>query len=134
MSKMTTERWNHLYQEMKDSSDEVLVAKANNYATDDDRLFNFEIGSKFMQTLNIPAGKSAVCYSYLTKHLSRLSKMMATTDSYTAEDVREVFGDIRNYMYLLEACMYADDRIKDANYAIIDNTSHHYFSTTSSTC
>lgn len=75
----------------------MLLRKADEYASDGDRLSNFRLGAMFT---GLSARKTL--WGYLAKHLSSV-KEIVDGKVVTPETLREKIGDSRNYLILLEA-------------------------------
>jgi uridine kinase len=98
---MTHDEFNQLVNKRVNKCKKVLLSKADEYATDDERLQNFKDGAIFNYT-------TPECYalSLITKHLMSLRDyIVLREDHITQEFIDEKIGDIHNYMYLLEAIL-----------------------------
>lgn len=104
---MTTEKFEKLVQERCDKIKNVLTEKAKEYATDKDRLHNFNRGAEIMHE-----AREKVIHAFMMKHFISYLDMIdgvALGKKYSNEYVDEKLGDIINYFILIEAS------IKDRN-------------------
>lgn len=98
---MTHEEFNTLVNKRFNKCKKTLLAKANDYATDEERLQNFKDGAVF--TCSTPAWYAL---ALVTKHLMALRDLIILRqDDITQEIIDEKLGDIVNYMLLLEAIL-----------------------------
>ncbi len=79
-------------------SKKTLLKKAEHYATDQDRMVNFNQAAG----LNDSSAEEAL-WGMLTKHLVSVSTMVIFPDSYNKKIWREKLGDSLNYLFLLSA-------------------------------
>ncbi|MDD2679530.1 MAG: hypothetical protein PHO03_01830 [Candidatus Omnitrophica bacterium] len=79
---------------------EVMIEKAKEYASEDDRLHNFERGADFLKQ-----NPSTVCLNYMTKHLVSIYDIVQGEEQVTQALLDEKIGDAINYLILLEACL-----------------------------
>lgn len=78
----------------------VLGIKANEYATNEDRLHNFKTAaSEFGDT------PEEVCKGYMLKHWMSIRDMIVGERPVTKEMIDEKIGDAINYLILLEALL-----------------------------
>ncbi len=86
----------------------VLVAKAKEYATEEDRLHNFKTAGK---ARNVTAVKAAE--GMMLKHIVSFWDIIDTHEEHgdvpTQEVIDEKFGDIINYLILIDA-LFQDAR------------------------
>lgn len=81
----------------------TLGTKAIEYATDSNRLHNFEEAAHLRKTT-----KSDACLWFALKHIISVVDMVesvSSNGSVTKEYVAEKIGDTINYMLLLESCI-----------------------------
>lgn len=101
---MTPEAFDKLVDDALAGTREVLVSKAAEYASPDDRLHNFKKGAAILRCT--PA---QTCLSYLTKHLASIVDIVERYDERgtlcSREMLDEKFGDAINYLLLLKACL-----------------------------
>lgn len=103
---MKTQEFNKIIEEALESSRTVLVAKAIEYTKgDDDRLHNFNKAARI-------TGKTReeCLWGFALKHLVSVTDIideMSKDPKYipSRDLVIEKFGDLRNYLLLLEACI-----------------------------
>jgi hypothetical protein len=97
---MTHEEFNILLSKRIAKSRKVLLSKANEYATDDERLQNFKDGASLLNTT-----PEFYALSLTTKHIIALKDFISTQRSIDQRFIDEKIGDIINYMILLEAIL-----------------------------
>lgn len=102
---MTTEEFNKIIEAALESSRNVLVSKAAEYASEDDKLHNFNKAARI-------TGKTReeCLWGFALKHLVSVTDIideMSKDPKYipSRDLVIEKFGDLRNYLLLLEACI-----------------------------
>ena len=109
--RVTQDDFNAVIEEFNEATIEILSAKGNEYATDEDRLMNF-------RTVGDMAGMSPeeVTISYLLKHIQRLAKAVREGDyewSWRHDDGSEALkqrvADSINYLLLLALALEAND-------------------------
>ncbi len=93
---MTSEEFNRLLDELDGSSLSTLKAKNSKYASDDDRLHNFRVGSDISGLTT-----AETCWGYLTKHLTALRDMVVNNDFKDRDDFLEKCQDSINYIRFL---------------------------------
>lgn len=76
----------------------VLVEKAKEYASDKDRLHNFQAAAG----LNSQSREEAL-WGMLTKHIVSLADMVKNPDNHARAQWDEKIGDALNYLFLLDA-------------------------------
>ena len=115
---MTTEQFNDILSKRLDSVlDEVLKkrlelirsvlsAKQGEYATNDDRLHNFNTASKELD--GTPAEN---CWGFAKKHLVSIFDMVSGRRPVTKAAIDEKIGDAINYLILLE-CVLMEEMVK----------------------
>jgi hypothetical protein len=82
----------------------VLISKASDYASDDDRLANFKRGAALV---NLTPKQYA--QALVTKHIVAIADKVISDEVMTPAFVTEKMGDVINYMLLLEA-LNKDDK------------------------
>ena len=88
---------------------DVLGSKANEYATDDDRLFNFKTAAR-LQNIGIPQALGGM----MAKHTVSVYDMIETGTEYPIEKWDEKIIDHINYLILLRACLVENAKpVKD---------------------
>ena len=96
---MTNLEFNHLVEHRLGMCRKVLVKKASEYAPDDEeRLHNFYAGAAILG--DTPA---EYCLNLMTKHLVCVMEMARAEGSFDQGYIDEKFGDLLNYVLLLEA-------------------------------
>lgn len=81
----------------------TLGVKAEEYATDTDRLHNFKEAGNLKKSI-----PSDMCLSFAMKHIISIVdivKNLSDGGVVTKEMIDEKIGDTMNYMLLLEACI-----------------------------
>ncbi len=108
---MQSERLNELWSQLHTKESELMGIKAGEYASGDDRLYNFKEGARLM---NCTPPETA--WAYLTKHLISIQKavhegrynfswaVLQEDGTYT-EGVIQKIVDARNYLFLMLCCM-----------------------------
>jgi hypothetical protein len=103
---MKTERFNEIIGEALNSSKVVLIEKAKEYAKgDEDRLHNFNKAARITGE-----SREKCLWGFALKHLVSVTDIideMSKNPNYIPPRslVIEKFGDLRNYLLLLEACI-----------------------------
>ncbi len=93
---VNSERFESLLSELDGASSQTLIMKNDKYATDGDRLHNFNSGA------SIAGGTPAqACWGYLAKHLTALRDMVENDDFSDREDFLEKCQDSINYIRFL---------------------------------
>ncbi len=103
---MTSEQFNNLFLEENEASHEMLIGKAEEYATNDERLENFKQAAGMTMEPS-----STACIWFMVKHMVSIVKMSRNPWSYTPAKWDEKLRDIRNYTYLCKGCLI-DEGIK----------------------
>jgi hypothetical protein len=101
---MNHEGFEHVFNRQIEQSREVLLKKAREYASDEDRLHNFKIAAALTQETPEQA-----LWGFLVKHLVSLSDMIVTERSYSEAVWDEKIGDSINYLILLRAQIMEKD-------------------------
>jgi len=114
---MDSKRLNELWTELHKKETELLGIKAGEYASGNNRLYNFCEGARLM---NCTPPQTA--WAYLTKHLISIQKAASEGDynfcwavkqedgGYT-EGIIQKIVDARNYLFLMLCCM--EDEIRE---------------------
>lgn len=96
LSKMPSERFKELLDELDGNSLQTLKEKNARYSTDGDCLHNFRSGAE------VAGGTPAqACWGYMTKHLVALRDMVMRNDFSNREDFLEKCQDTINYIRFL---------------------------------
>lgn len=95
---MEVEKFNNIVNTRLDSCKEILVTKAEQYATSKDRLHNFKDGA----CVNGCTTKQ-YALTLVTKHFIALRDKINRDEYVSEEFVSEKITDIINYMLLIEA-------------------------------
>lgn len=95
---MKSVQFTEVFEQQVERCREVLVKKAEEYATDVDRLHNFKAAAGFNSTT-----PQVALWGMLTKHLVSLSDMINSGEKYSRELWQEKIGDSLNYLFLLNA-------------------------------
>ena len=95
-TKMSSERFKDLLDELDGNSLQTLKEKNARYSTDGDCLHNFRSGAE------VAGGTPAqACWGYMTKHLVALRDMVEKNDFSNREDFLEKCQDTINYIRFL---------------------------------
>ena len=97
---MIADRFKELVEQEEEASEEILIAKAKEYAGIGDRLENFKQAAGM---LSINPAQALV--GMLVKHFVSVGKMSKCPEMYNMEKWDEKLRDIRNYTYLLKAVL-----------------------------
>lgn len=106
---MKHEEFLQILQRRIDLCRKTLAAKSKEYASEDDKLYNFKRGAAVLNKNQIE-----VLVGYMTKHLISVmdTARMATVGIHpSVEVVDEKIGDLINYLILLEATI-TEERVK----------------------
>ena len=95
---MDQEEFEDIFETQVGLSRNVLVTKAREYATDDDRLHNFEVAASL-----IGGTPEQALWGFLVKHLVSISDMIASGQDHPDAMWDEKLGDAINYLFLLRA-------------------------------
>ncbi len=97
---MTEEKWNELLEEMLSKSRKVLGVKAGVYANDRDRFYNFKRTAEVNRCEPVTAA-----WGMASKHLIACIDIIENNVEVDVERIEEVFGDLRNYLFLIEGML-----------------------------
>ena len=89
-------------EEFLEHMDSLLLSKNEAYSTDEDRYFNFTVGSSVLG-----CSKEKTAWAYAAKHIASISKMVNEPDKHPIEEWLEKCGDLANYAYLIYAMRYS---------------------------
>jgi hypothetical protein len=78
----------------------VMLKKAKEYASEDDRLDNFKRAGAAQGIAS-----SAALVGMAAKHFVSITEMAKNPNDYTTQQWHEKTGDLKNYMVLLEALL-----------------------------
>jgi hypothetical protein len=92
------EIFNQVFRDTFDKAARVLLTKAEEYASDEDRLHNFKLASHL--TGGTP---EQALWGFLVKHLVSIHDMVLNGKEYSFEVWDEKIGDSINYLILLKA-------------------------------
>jgi len=122
---MTVEKFNEIINTRIESINKSLITKGKEYARGDDRLWNFKRGASISRK-TLPR----TVEGYLTKHIASFYDIIDDFDKGihpSRELINEKFGDIINYMILMEAVLIEESSeeetvpIKPSIYEVIGN-------------
>lgn len=105
-SKMSTDRFKELLDELDGNSLQTLKEKNARYSTDGDCLHNFRSGAEI-----VGGTPAQACWGYMTKHLVALRDMVMKDDFSNREDFLEKCQDTINYIRFLW-CIGNDESTK----------------------
>ena len=97
---MTHLEFNEIVNKRFVKAKKVLLVKAEDYATDADRLRNFKDGAFINQI-----SEEEYALALVTKHIVALRDFITGDKDITAKFIDEKIGDIINYMLLIEAIL-----------------------------
>lgn len=89
-------------EEFLEHMDSMLLSKNEAYSTEEDRFFNFTIGSSV-----IGCSRERAAWAYAAKHIASISKMVNEPDKHSLEEWLEKCGDLANYACLIYAMRYS---------------------------
>jgi hypothetical protein len=95
---MNSEEFEAIFEGVVGACRQVLVKKASEYATDEDRLHNFKVAAALNNELPTQA-----CWGFATKHIVSIADMVKTGIIYPDATWEEKIGDALNYLILLRA-------------------------------
>lgn len=99
-----------------DRVEDNLVQKADrDYATDEDRLYNFHSAAPIL------GSAEKACLAYATKHFMSVAKMVNDGKKVTREFALEKLGDMATYMVLLYALMMEGNEDEAKHFACTDD-------------
>lgn len=115
---MNSERLNKLWNELHTKESDLLGVKAGEYASGDNRLYNFMEGAHLMGCT-----PPETAWAYLTKHLIAVQKSVhegkynfswavQQADGTYTEGIIQKIVDARNYLFLLLCCMEDESGVK----------------------
>jgi hypothetical protein len=97
---MTHLEFNDIVNKRFSKAKKVLLLKAEDYATDADRLRNFKDGAFINQI-----SEEEYALALVTKHFIALRDFITGEKDITVKFIDEKIGDIINYMLLIEAIL-----------------------------
>lgn len=101
---MTNERFQELVEQLRGASIDTLLRKNGGYATEDDRLHNFNAGAEIS---GLTPAQTA--WGYLTKHLVALRDKVERNDFTDVDDFLEKCQDSINYIVLIWCLGHEDN-------------------------
>lgn len=104
---MKTEQFNQIVEQQCETIKKVLMKKAKEYASDDDRLYNFKAAARINNTTPLLA-----LWGMATKHLVCVQDLITGKLKITPGVVDEKIGDLINYLILAKAEMIEEYRAK----------------------
>jgi hypothetical protein len=102
-----SEEFERIFERQVAQSREVLLTKAKEYATDDDRLHNFEAASAL-----IGGTPEQALWGFAVKHLVSISDMIKDAEYHSEEKWDEKIGDAINYLILLRAQVFDTENLR----------------------
>lgn len=91
----------------------VLAKKTEEYASRDNRMHNFEFAAAIMQAAGFETSREREVLSMMNKHVVSVYDLVKKTlDGKVVSPamIDEKIGDQINYLILLEACLYAEQK------------------------
>jgi len=95
---MTEEEFEKFFEERVQKCRQVLVRKAKEYSSSDDKMRNFNVAGRM---LGEPPYK--VAFSYMMKHFESLYDIIMNDKDVSLEMWDEKVGDLLNYWFLIDA-------------------------------
>lgn len=95
---MNQEEFEEVFELVVEQSRSVLLNKAREYASDEDRLHNFKKTAAFLG-----GTPEQALMGFMTKHLVSISDMVGSNKNYSRAQWDEKIGDSINYLILLRA-------------------------------
>lgn len=99
---MTGKEWNAELTAMLASAKKVLTYKASVYATEEDRFHNFRRAAEINR---LEGGAVEAAWGMATKHLVTVIDIIEGRKVVEEDQIEEVFGDLRNYLFLIEGML-----------------------------
>lgn len=106
---MDAKTFEQIFEAQVEQSRAVLVAKAKEYANDDDRLHNFKLASHL-----IGGTPEQALWAFDVKHIISLRDMILSGKEFPEEVWLEKLGDYINYGFLLRALIVDTGRLTPA--------------------
>lgn len=110
---MNTEDFNTSVEAQVKRCTDILVEKADEYASDTDRLHNFKVAAN-LQGITVKEALSGM----MAKHSTSVYDMMASGKNYTLEMWNEKIGDHINYLLLLRAIVDEEHQIQSTKLVV----------------
>lgn len=107
---MNHEEFRVIFNDQFECSADILIVKAAEYATDEDRLSNFRKAAGLSQI-----NQREALFGMLRKHLVSISDLCAKEDTAPLHTWNEKITDSINYLILLRAMVAEEITIKEAN-------------------
>ncbi|MDD5053447.1 MAG: hypothetical protein PHO27_12000 [Sulfuricurvum sp.] len=104
---MGVKEFEQLFERRVKMSRHTLIQKAKEYATEEDRLHNFKVGSARLNCL-----PSQYALSLVTKQIECIYDVLLSGEQITQALIDEKFGDCINYLMLIEGCLKDEKRVK----------------------
>ncbi len=104
---MTRAEWNKWLEEVLDHTKKTLSLKDERYGKEEDRFHNFNIAARVNGTFD-PVNEA---WGMATKHLVVILDILDDVkqgkpiDKTDLPRIKEVFGDMRNYLFLIEGML-----------------------------
>lgn len=101
---MNTETLNRYVLELTTRCSSNLKTKGDkDYATDEDRLYNFHAAASIMGSAKM------ACFAYATKHYLSIAKLVKENKIVGKDLALEKVGDMATYMFLLYALLREEE-------------------------
>lgn len=90
--------------ELHNHRTQIMRAKNDEYATVENRYYNFEKGAEILERMvGLKFSKELIAQVYLTKHLASIDNLWnAKNNEVTKKLIMEKYGDALNYLDILE--------------------------------
>ena len=96
--RMTEKEFEKFFEERIKKCRETLIRKAKEYASDEDKMRNFNNAGRMMK---MPPYK--VAFHYMMKHFESLYDIIMEDKKVSPEMWDEKLGDLLNYLFLIDA-------------------------------
>lgn len=104
---MKNEKFQKILEERLLKTKKILNEKAKEYVHNNDRLYNFRVGSKINNE-----SMAQSLWGMATKHLISVKDMVSYNNDYNHDYIDEKIGDLINYLILLE-CILKESNEKE---------------------
>lgn len=107
MIKVSEQEFKQLFEERVQKCRQVLVKKAQEYSSDDDKMRNFNVVARM---LNMKPYQ--VAFLFMMKHFESLYEIIMNGKEVSPEMWDEKMGDTLNYLFLIDAMWIKERRRK----------------------
>lgn len=99
---MTNEQFNEFHARKVAESTATLTNKATEYSDGDNRFHNFDTGKVLVNLVKQSDTNYYTAWCFSVKHLVSIIDILNNPERFTPEQKAEKFGDMRNYLELME--------------------------------